>query len=221
MKLLLHCICRQAPVYPLPGPGIFLAAVHGLAAVLSQVEEADSLPGLASLLAFEQVVEAIHATQAVIPMRYGCLMEGEEAVIRLLENSRQAYDALLDRLDGMTEMGIRVLCPASLPTVPPISLSPGSAYLASLRERYPAGVSLAAQETQLADRIAASLTGCYTEQRSEITQADQGRMLSLYFLTPKGCIEDFRSRVREIDLDGVRLLMSGPWPPYNFVSLSG
>ena len=49
--------------------------------------------------------------QAVIPLRYGCVMESESAVIRLLEDHRQEYEALLARLTGMTEMGIRVLRP--------------------------------------------------------------------------------------------------------------
>ena len=56
-----------------------VVAAHGLAAVVSRVEETSSAPSVASLLAYERVVEAIHARQAVIPLRYGCLMESESA----------------------------------------------------------------------------------------------------------------------------------------------
>src|SRR2546425_4228199 len=37
--------------------------------------------------------------------RYGCVMESESAVIRLLEEHHKEYEALLNRLPGMTEMG--------------------------------------------------------------------------------------------------------------------
>ena len=101
------------------------------------------------------------------------------------------------------------------PAFPP---SPGAAYLASLRNRYPSGNALDGEETQLADRIAGLLSGCSTEQRRELSSSRQGRLLSLYFLTPKSGAEEFRRMVRTISTPrGVKLLLSGPWPPYNFV----
>ena len=69
-----------------------------------------------------RVVEAIHARQSVIPLRYGCLMESESAIVRLLEDHRQEYEAILGRLRGMTEMGIRVLCPSAPGVSPQISV---------------------------------------------------------------------------------------------------
>ena len=222
MKYLLYCIFQQDLAEPPPEPGMCVVAAHGLAAVVSRVEETSSAPSVSSLLAYERVVEAIHARQAVIPLRYGCLMESESAIIRLLEDHRQEYEALLGRLRGMTEMGIRVLCPARPGSVPGSPLSPGAAYLASLRNRYSSGNSLAPEEAQLADQITGLLSGCYTEQRREISPADQGRLVSLYFLTPKTDVERFRNKARQIcPPGGTKLLLSGPWPPYNFAAPPG
>jgi hypothetical protein len=219
MKLLLYCIVQQNLDEPLQEPGMCVVAAHGLAAVVSRVEETSSAPSVSSVLAFEKVVETIHARQAVIPLRYGCLMESESAIIRLLEDHRQEYEALLGRLRGMTEMGLRVLCPARPEFLPRSPLSPGAAYLASLRNRYGSGDCLAPEEAQLADQITGSLSGCYTEQRREISTAEQGRLISLYFLTPRIDVERFRNMARQIcPPDGTRLLLSGPWPPYNFAS---
>jgi Gas vesicle synthesis protein GvpL/GvpF len=218
MKHLLYCVVQQDLDEPPPEPGMCVVAAHGLAAVVSRVEETSSAPGVSFVLAFERAVEAIHARQAVIPLRYGCVMESESAIIRLLEDHRQEYAALLGRLRGMTEMGIRVLCPARPGSVPGSPLSPGAAYLASLRNRYSSGDSLAPEEAQLADQIAGLLSGCYTEQRREISPADQGRLVSLYFLTPKTDVERFRNKARQIcPPGGTKLMLSGPWPPYNFV----
>ena len=216
MTHLLYGIVRQGFYEPLP-EGMWIVAAHGLAAVVSPVEETSSAPSVSSVLAFEKVVEAIHARQAVIPVRYGCLMHSESEIIRVLEDHRQEYGALLGRLGGMNEMGIRVLCPPRPGFVSGGPLSPGAAYLASLRNRYGSGDSLAPEEAQLADRIAALLSGCYSERRREISPANQGRLLSLYFLMPKAGVEQFRNKVRQIrPPGGAKLLLSGPWPPYNF-----
>src|ERR1035437_8179038 len=218
MKYLLNCICQQ-DVFELPqDPGIHGVTGHGVAAVVSQVEESTRRPSSSSLLAFENVVEAIDSRQTVVPMRYGCLMESEEQVVQLLEDHRQEYEALLIRLRDMTEMGIRLLWPASV--VPTVSHSkcPGATYLASLRNRYNHDTP-AAEEVLLADRIVAPFVHCSTEQRREVSSSDQGRLLSLSFLMPKIRVGEFRNIVRDIAPPlGVKLLMSGPWPPYNFVT---
>jgi hypothetical protein len=169
------------------------------------------------LLAFEKVVEAIDARQTVIPMRYGCLMESEEQVVQLLEAHRQEYETLLIRLRGMTEMGIRLLWPAYVPPLLSHPKSQGAAYLASLRNRYQQ--DLAEEEILLADRIVAALARWFAEQRREVSSSDQGRLLSLSFLMQKIHVGEFREAVRNVSTPpGVKLLMSGPWPPYNFVA---
>lgn len=218
MKHLLYCIVQQDLDELPPEPGICVVGAHGLAAVVLRVEETSYAPSVSAVLAFEKVVEAIYARQSVIPLRYGCLMESESAIVRLLEDHRQEYDAILGRLCGMTEMGIRVMFPARPEFLPGSPLSPGARYLTSLRNRYGFRDSLAPEEAQVADWIAGGLFGCYTEQRREILPADQGRLLSLYFLTPKTGVERFRSTARQIcPPGGAKWLLSGPWPPYNFV----
>jgi hypothetical protein len=215
MRYLLYGIVRQDSA-GCP-PGTCLLTAHGLAAAVSAVEETSSRPSVASLLAYERVVEAIHARQAVIPLRYGCVMENESAVLRLLEDHRQEYGAQLARLLGMTEMGIRVLWPARAGVPPVVPPSPGARYLASLRNRYNSATAFTGEEGQLADRIVGLLSGCSTEQRREVSSSSQRRLLSLYFLTSKTAVERFRSKARKIcPPSGAKVLLSGPWPPYNF-----
>lgn len=219
MKYLLYCIVQRDLDGPPPASGICVVAAQGLAAVVSQVPETVAAPGVPTLLAFAGVVKAIHAAQAVIPLRYGCVLESEAAIIRLLEAQREEYEALFERLRGMTEMGIRVLCQARPVVLPRPVLSPGAAHLASLRKRYHSPASLAPDEAQLADRIAASLAGCFSEQRRETSAAGEGHLLSLYFLIARTEVERFRNKARQISLpDDTRLLQSGPWPPYNFTA---
>jgi hypothetical protein len=192
---------------------------HGLVAMFSLVEETSSAPSVSAVLAFAGVVEAIHATRAVVPLRYGCLMESQSAILRLLRDHRLEYEALLVRLGGMAEMGIQVLCPARPGSGSASALSAGAAYLANLRNRYRCGNSLVPEEAQLADQITSRLNRLYTEHQREVSVTDRGRLVSLYYLTPKTGVERFRNQARRIHPSGgTKLLLSGPWPPYNFAS---
>jgi hypothetical protein len=147
-------------------------------------------------------------------------MENESAVVRLLENHRQEYGALLARFLGMTEMGIRVLWPARPSGFPDCPPSQGARYLASLRNLYPSANALDGEETQLADRIIGWLSDCSTEQRREVSSSRQRRLLSLYFLTSRTSVERFRNQARQIcPPSGAKILLSGPWPPYNFAGI--
>jgi hypothetical protein len=222
MRYLVHGIFEPGLEWPRPEMGVCVIEAHGLAAAVRRVEEGSSARSVTSLLEYGRVVEAMHARGAVIPLRYGCLMESESAIGRLLDDHRQEYEALLGRLRGMTEMGIRLLWPPRTRPSPESSSSPGSRYVASLRNRYTSGDSLAGDEAQLADEITALLRGCYTEQRREVSPSNRGRLVSLYYLTPKDGVERWRQAARHVcPPSGVKSMISGPWPPYNFVVSPG
>jgi hypothetical protein len=46
---------------------------------------------------------------AVVPMRYGCFLNGMKAIRNALKERRRQYETLLVQLEGHVEMGIRIL----------------------------------------------------------------------------------------------------------------
>jgi hypothetical protein len=49
--------------------------------------------------------------------------------------------------------------------------------------------------------------------------AKEGRVVSLYFLVPRAALNGFREQLgQNLSSQARRYLVSGPWPPYNFVS---
>jgi hypothetical protein len=227
MRYLLHGVVRRAafPLLPngeLPSFGhCRIVTANRLGAVVSETSGGACFPRprLSALIAFEEEVAAIHDSQTIIPMRYGCWVDSLSGIVQLLEDHYQEYEAALARLDGMTEMGIRVvLCRFQERPVPPAT-SPGAAYLAGLRSRCHAGRDLSSTETALVERIAASLSSHCVEQRWEIVARSQERLLSLYFLVPRLGVNAFRVAAREVGAsNAIRILLSGPWPAYNFVA---
>jgi hypothetical protein len=225
MKRLVYCIFDGNSGQAAAAAGTFhIRAPNGLVAVVACEAAPDSPPDTDSLLAFAGVVRTLHVSHDVIPLRYGCVMASEESVVRLLEENGPGYAALLEELHGMSEMGIRLLCQSADNTAVVSSLSPGAGYLASLRARHgfmgkgPGNVPVP-EHVDAADRIADLLAENFTAQRRDYAPATgNSTLVSLYFLVPRAGTFEFIEKVRAFSLSGIKILVSGPWPPYNFAT---
>jgi gas vesicle protein GvpL/GvpF len=221
MKYLLHCVFRVPGGHAAPacGPDVCTISAHGLGVAASPAGDLGSPPTLARLLAYQQVISAFHACRTVIPLRYGCVVGGRDETLRLLADHQAHYQALLDRLDGTVEMGLRILRAAAPAEPGPPSDGPGARYLAGLRTRQQNSGSLTAEDRSVADRVCAELSGLYRDERREASPAARQRVVSMYFLVPRISVGAFQKRLSRIDcLEAGGWLSTGPWPPFNFVS---
>ncbi|MCK9195543.1 MAG: GvpL/GvpF family gas vesicle protein [Syntrophales bacterium] len=257
-------------------PVIFVEA-HGLCAAVSELDVEKGAPPVEELLAYAQVVEALHRRQAVVPMRYGCFLNGIPAIQDILKARRRQYEILLAELAGHVEMGIRILLPEkeginSTPEVttlpeaeatfhsdalfttdpekeppPPGGLQPaaggskglveqvdrqgnkpsrkevpainGRAYLALRKVHYRMQEETSQSRQALIDRYIHAFSGLYTRHRAETDVKKDTVILSLYFLTPESAVNRFREAFGEMMVqENDEALLSGPWPPYNFVT---
>ena len=190
------------------------------------------------LQVYLKVIESFHRRATVIPMRYSSLFEDESRIVRHLEEQRAHYAKLLDELEGCVEMGIRVLKPDSEISLseepPPLrsrggqrggqsafsishSLSPGRAFLTVRKAHYERLERAVRDKHGIVERCRAAFAGLFVKCKVEIPTF-YTPMLSLYYLVPKVFLEDFRGTFRQVCAkEPAKLLMSGPWPPYNFV----
>lgn len=239
MICLFYCICHH------PGPELIknLAGVGGrpvyqvahrrLGAAISQVDPADLAADLPRIRAYEHVVLSCHRQGAIIPMRYGCVLPRESEVIQLLDAHSRQYEDLLQELEGCVEMGLRVLL-ASGPWVaaapegsrevagPPhpeaAPSRPGLAYLLARKAQYVHQDGWTKEYRQIADRCLAQFFGLFVKAKTE-GPSPRLPLLSLYFLVPHRTVAAFRQAFRHLSAtEPARLLLSGPWPPYNFVT---
>ncbi|MBZ5569630.1 MAG: GvpL/GvpF family gas vesicle protein [Acidobacteriia bacterium] len=195
------------------------------------------LPGLEppadvpSLVAHEQVVEFFFRLRTVIPLRFGAMAGERREVTALLETRQAEYRALLQALDGFAEMGIQLLIdgapdrakvgstavsPPQLPSAQP----PGASYLLAKKLSYRNADRMAEWESELVEALCASLAGLFRRRKVERSSARSEGLLSLYFLVPQSSVEEFRKASLSLKNQSFRLLLSGPWPPYNFVDSS-
>lgn len=237
MSYHLYCALRRPesanPAMP-PGVGgqtVHLVCHQHLGLAVSRVDEGDLSFDLAGVRAHEQVVASLNRCRTVIPLRYGCRLADESQVARLLLERGPRYAALLQELDGCVEMGIRLLvpAPATPPAAPvPVGLkdgagpaSPGLAYLKAREVHYRRLEGWSREHGRLARELQGTFSGLFTKVKAE-GPPPRLPLLSLYFLVPRPAVASFRQRFRRFSCTAAaKLLLSGPWPPYNFVTDDG
>ncbi len=210
MKRLLHCVFRS------DGTDVAEVVHNPRLAVATSPWIDGELPDVARLLVYEKAIAVLHASRTVVPLRFGCIKEDESQILQLLDEREAEFKELLCQLDGLVEMGLRIWWePPPEEPLPPHPADPGARYLAAARERH---AGLTPIEEQWARHTCGQLEGLYARQKKEARPAPAGRLVSLNFLVARAAVEDFRERVRRMTVPReMKFLVSGPWPPYNFV----
>lgn len=244
MSYLLYCILRPPgpprlqtrTLVGVAGQPVMLVGNQGLGAVISPLGPEGLAARIPEILDYERVVESFHQAGTVIPLRYGCVVADPAQAVHLLEERRWQYLSLLQDLEGCVEMGLRLLLPAAAgaseaarglsgqlaaaagPDQGSFSPPAGQSYLAAQRERYAARDREAWGDALLTDKLCRALADAFKRHRRESQRLGDSLLVSLYFLVPRTRLPLFRRRFRQISAgESLRLMVSGPWPPYNFV----
>ena len=193
-----------------------------LAAASSLLSKRELTPTTAGLLACIGVVEAFYRIQAVVPMRFGCIFDDETEVRHFLQERREEFHALLSQLKGMVEMGVRIMPRQENGNhshhLQSGRSAAGADYLAVRRDHYAAVERETRNLEEVGRQIRTSLSELLAQSREEPGTPAQGGLFSVYFLIQRSSIDAFHSEISQIRPKLAReILVSGPWPPYNFV----
>lgn len=226
---------------PLP-PGITglqdapleLVQWRDLAAAVSPYVGAAPQPTADALLGHEMVVEALCRAWPALPVRFGTVLESQEAVAQALASR---YSVLLDdlgRVGGKVELGLTVLweeaarqedVPAALQPSPlraSGSPGPGTSYLQGRLARYQRELAQQRQMRLLLSELRGALQPHTLEQRYRTLLEPRPAIRAAYLVQP-GQVEEAQQAIeaeRQARPD-LRWLVSGPWPPYSFVTGAG
>ncbi len=239
MSFLIYCVLngRRGPARPsvrgVRNRPVWVLECGGLCAAVSDAEpsptdmrQPDCSPAqLDQLLAYARAVEAFSRGETIVPMRYGCCLGTINEVRTWVAKRAPELRQLLDRLEGCVEMGVRI-APSRASTTRPAAAgaalraaaraprNAGAAYLAARRNELALDDSIehAAQDARIGLRALAR------ECVMETAAPGQRPMVSLYFLVEKAKLNAWRAAFARIAAAvDAAMLLSGPWPPYNFV----
>ena len=209
-------------------PRMRLVTAGPVSAVVADCDAKTPLTARA-LRAHDAVVRRVaRVAPAILPARFGTIVESEASVVGLIERWSADLCEALALVDGREQMTLRVFGAAAT-TVDSGGTGgtgktdksgveevldaehPGTSYL--LRRAH----EQAAPAAPELERLRAVLAPIVTAER--IVRHDQGPLiLTAYHLIPRGGAAAYRRLLRRHAAEpGSRVVASGPWPPYGFV----
>ncbi len=219
MPCLLYCVTQQNQTMKVAA-GVGEAAVQsremlGVRLYWSNIDSPEVVMGEAesvkkAALQFHQVLREILAATTPIPFRFPTLLESEDVLEQHLAPEQELYRAALERTADAVQYEVVGTWTAEeqADLATPVS---GREYL---KRRQAAGGRIAAVENKLKSVTAGSVR----EWRGR-----QERKTHRWFaLVPRASRERFIASLRTAgSSEGIKLRLSGPWPPSEFVAQRG
>ncbi|MER0477981.1 GvpL/GvpF family gas vesicle protein [Streptomyces sp. Edi2] len=184
------------------------------------------------------VVEAAWAGTMVLPMRLATVYLDDARVRAMLDERGTELDALLSRLEGHAELGVKVYAdaraaaaagspaPAHRPDAAASEVSPGRAYLQQRRAQRrthrdayrAAGVVATDVRVRVAD-MAQDMVA-HRPQQGELASGAGENIANEAYLVPTDRVGEFHRALKGLadGVPGVRVEITGPWAPYSFAT---
>jgi hypothetical protein len=223
--------CPEAPLPVTPGleDAPLLNVRHrGIAAVASALTRAVS-PVETNLWQHEAVLEALMTDRAILPVRFGTLLTGEDALRDVLTAHYADFVADLDHVRGRVELGLRVLWQdeqegggATVQRRKGVETrGSGRAYMMARLEEERGRRARRKQAEALASEINTPLVKEAVDSTHQVLVTPRF-LLTAAYLVERGAVEVFQQQVQALNsaYSTLRLLCTGPWPAYSFVTAS-
>jgi hypothetical protein len=189
-------------------------------------------------LAHATVLQELMQRGPVVPVRFGTIFRGRDRLLSLLAAKEEELVSLLERLAGKMEWGVKACCQDEAlkealaredPEVRSLRerlqhMPPGMAYLQGKKLELLVGDKAQERLPQWAQQVHQALAGACEaaealEVRGELGSKDTV-VLNGAYLVPEEGTGRFREELArlgdEFNRQGLRFVVSGPWPPYHF-----
>jgi hypothetical protein len=187
-------------------------------------------------MAHEAMIEHFLSARAVLPMQLFTLFSSDQRALQHVTRQRTAILGILQRIERKVEWGLRLTFDEAavrnaVETTARRSVKgapTGTSYLAHKRDLLDVTRGQLQAARAEAERLFTALQkdAAESRRRTETEQASAGARLLLdaAFLVPASRVRAFRAAVarhaRKIGATGIVVSLTGPWPPYNFISPS-
>ena len=191
----------------------------------------------------ERVVEHFAKRTSVVPLRFGTIYLTRDGVKQMLSERTPELKSIIDRVRDCDVWGVNLfsgrekLLEATTDLSPRLrelseqveSTSPGQAYLLQKKMH---GLRADEAKTVLAriidnveEKLSSKTKSAKRLRVLKVEATESGELKAKFaFLVERSHFDDFRSEAERVAQDwnkaGVRLELTGPWPPYNFTSVT-
>jgi hypothetical protein len=200
-----YALVAEAPAGLLGAKGEPLRAV-ACAGFVALAGESPPPLSVEALRAHEAAVRRIaDASAACLPVRFGASVLDDDALRAQLEPRAAELSDALQLVRGREQMTLRVNGPGA-PAPLTTAAGAGTRYLEERRR---------ARKVPELDPLRLALQAFIRAERLE-RHSEPGLLASVYHLIDRGASAEYQRIAERVALEGLRLLVSGPWPAWSF-----
>jgi hypothetical protein len=223
--------------------GLLKAEIYSLkkgqiTAILSNISRTNLITDSTNALLFAEIIDTLSQEYSLLPMRFGSFMESSNAILQMLERNYISIQKNLDQVNDKYEFGLKVFCDSAKLKA---DLLEQTEYNDRVKEQlstetklsiYREWVNRKLKEHRLeelllthVDKVIASIS----EQLSSMNAVSKYKKLlsettiiDALFLLKKDQYEELMAVITNLQKQypGLNFVMTGPWPPYNFVEIT-
>ena len=209
---------------------------HGeISAIVGEISKADLVASRSDVLQYAGVIEALAELGPVLPVRFGSLMESTDSVRNMLQRNSIEIQQNLLKVENKSEFGLKILCdPEELKAQLKArsETTSGTPVVTSIERKssvYMDYVNKKLSEHRVEEMLLVHIDSVITEISRLLTRleaitkftkmASPTTLVDALFLIEKKKKEELIRVVEEVQkkYPSLRFVMTGPWPPYNFV----
>lgn len=197
------------PAFEWQGRRVECVRVGRLTAAIERLDRRPPVAEAALRVQHEIVMRLAGSVDAILPVRFGALVEAAE-LEQLIAARGEVIARALDVVRGRIQMTVRIrervdsIAPAASRAA---SAAPsGTAYLEARRA---AASGRPSTEAAAVDAVVGNLAAASVHDRRE-----DRNITSVYHLIARDAVDDYRRALTA--LPSSRLVVSGPWPPFAF-----
>ena len=218
--------------------GLLAVEYHNISAIISDVTEKQLIANKQHAVEFALVIDQLAQKYTLLPMRFGSMMDSADSVMDMLERHEVEIEDSLKKVKNKWEYGLKVFCDReklkeelaakqdndSLTLAKPEIGSDNSVYktyvLKKLNEH-----RAEEQITSFVDLILAEIRSHLQELKAVDKckkMTNDTTLIDAVFLLDKKKKKEVINLVKDLQQKYLQLnfLLTGPWPPYNFVELN-
>ncbi len=233
MLYLYGMIDTAGPVnFPCAGREVFDVAYNELSALVSPGHGSLARVSENNVIAHGEVLKVIMDSHAVLPVRFGTLLDGRSEVEGMLARNYTTFLSSLGEVRGMAEMSVRVLwdvdkaeekCRQKNADINPgdnLSGMPGTGFLMQKKRQLLWEQCLRSAAAAPADDIHRRLSRLAIKHIKRILPSP-GMFYHGSHMIKRERVGDFGEEFRDLreNFSQYKFLLSGPWPLYSFVSI--
>ena len=220
------------------GADLYPVTFDELSAVVSDFNRANLIADRSNAIEYAGVIENLSQQFTLLPMRFGSLMESTDAVIKMLERNYPDILQNLLKIENKYEFGLKVFCDSEKikaeqrvksDAAPPLPVNPDPEVKNSIYRDY---VNKKLKEHRLEELLLTYIDSVIAEIIGYLVRLDavnkfkkmvtETTIIDAVFLLEKGKKEELIQAVEDLQKQypGLNFVLTGPWPPYNFVDFT-